>query len=117
MSGIKGSPSKVLCVGDLPVVATDSHGRKRRVLIKNVRCVPDFTETLISVDMLWEDCKAEARFANHRAILAQLPDSKGTVSEGVPPSRKRKASKCSYDKNLDKRQQTGHTDGTQETYI
>jgi hypothetical protein len=75
MSGILGKPSPVTCIGDLPVIATDAHGRQRRVLIRNVRCVPAFTETLISVDRLWDDSKAEVRFADHKKITVKAPDS------------------------------------------
>ena len=71
MSGIEDRPSAVTCIGDLPVVATDSKGKKRRLVIQGVRCVPNFTETLISVDSLWKDSRSEVRFADHRKIPSQ----------------------------------------------
>ena len=71
MSGIEDRPSAVTCIGDLPVVATDSKGRKRRLVIQGVRCVPNFTETLISVDSLWEDSRSEVRFADHLPTTAR----------------------------------------------
>ena len=41
----------------------------------NIRCVPAFTETLLSVDQLWEDAKVEVRFADHRKLF--VPDRHG----------------------------------------
>ena len=75
MSGIEGTKRKVKCVGDLPIVATDHRGKARELLIRGVRCVPGFTETLISVDRLWCDSQAEVRFADHRKIYVK--DRKG----------------------------------------
>ena len=75
MRGISGKPHRVQFIGDLPISMADVHGKKHDALIRNVRCVPAFTETLISVDQLWEQAGAEARFANHRKIY--MPDKKG----------------------------------------
>ena len=75
MSGIEGKKRKVTCIGDLPIVAKDKHGKLIKLIIRGVRCVPGFTETLISVDRLFEECKAEVRFGDHRKVYAQ--DTKG----------------------------------------
>ena len=53
MSGIDGKPQRVKCIGDLPALARDHGGTWRRILIRNVRCVPSFTDTLLSVDQFW----------------------------------------------------------------
>ena len=50
MAGIDGKPQRVKCIGDLPALARDSSGMWRRIIIRDVRCVPSFTDTLISVD-------------------------------------------------------------------
>ena len=52
--------------------ATNAAGKCKRVLIRDVRCVPGWTDTLVSVDRLREDCHAEARFAgrNHITVSA-----------------------------------------------
>ena len=73
MSGIDGIKRQVQCVGDLPIFARDQDGKERKLLVRGVRCVPQFTETLISVDRLWEDAKAEARFANKKHIRTYSP--------------------------------------------
>ena len=70
MSGIDGKKKRVKLIGDLPVAARDHRGRLHKLLIRNVRCVPSFTDTLISVDRLFEESGAEARFANYRTITA-----------------------------------------------
>ena len=75
MSGIDGKPKRVKLVGDLPVVARDKHGKLQKLILRNVRCVPDFTDTLVSVDQMWEESSVEVRFANHRKIY--VPDGKG----------------------------------------
>ncbi|MDC0525649.1 hypothetical protein OAO87_01525 [bacterium] len=54
MSGAEGAKRSVKCIGDLPIAATDADGKTHRILLRNVRCVPQFTETLISVDQLFE---------------------------------------------------------------
>jgi hypothetical protein len=45
---------KAVCIGDLPVSARDTNGGKYYFRIKNVRCLPSFTDTLLSVDQLWQ---------------------------------------------------------------
>ena len=50
MTGIDGVPCGVSFIGDLPIYAKDHHGKIRRVVIRDVRCVPAFTHTLISTD-------------------------------------------------------------------
>ena len=80
MSGIDGKCKAVKCIGDLPVAAIDRHGKLQKILIKNVRCVPSFTESLISVDRLFEESGAEARFANHRHITAPSKNGRRRVT-------------------------------------
>ena len=76
MSGIDGIKRRVRLIGDMPVVARDSKGQLRRLLIRNVRCVPEFTETLISVDRLWLDAGSETRFANRRKVYVPAGSGK-----------------------------------------
>ena len=53
-------------IGDLPVIALDREGKKRSLIIRGVRLIPEFTDTLISVDQLWDKDGVDARFANKR---------------------------------------------------
>ena len=68
MAGIDGKPQRVKCIGDLPAVVRDSLGMWRRVVIRDVRCVPSFTDTLLSVDQFWEDGNVNCIFADVRCI-------------------------------------------------
>ena len=68
MAGIDGKPQRVKCIGDLPAVVRDSLGMWRRVVIRDVRCVPSFTDTLLSVDQFWEDGNVNCIFCDVRCI-------------------------------------------------
>ena len=68
MTGIDGKPQQVKCIGDLPVLVRDRNGAWSRCLIRNVRCVPFFTDTLISVDQFWQDSKVDCVFNCVRCI-------------------------------------------------
>ena len=78
MSGIDGKAQRVKCIGDLPALARDHNGTWRRIIIRNVRCVPTFTDTLLSVDQFWEDSNVDCVFNSARCI--HVP------SEGTEPS-------------------------------
>ena len=49
MTDAKGNPSKIEGIGDLPVIASDVNGHARIFLFRNMRCVPEFEDSLISV--------------------------------------------------------------------
>ena len=68
MTGIDGKPQQVKCIGDLPVLVRDRNGAWSRCLIRNVRCVPFFTDTLISVDQFGQDSKVDCVFNCVRCI-------------------------------------------------
>ena len=79
ITGIDGIPKRAKCIGDLPITATDKDGNKRNILIRNVRCVPSFTDTLISIDELFEQTGSEVRFANHRKIYVPTKGGKRVI--------------------------------------
>ena len=68
MTGIDGKPQTVTCIGDLPALTRDHLGVWRRIVIKNVRCVPTFSDTLISVDQFWQDSQVDTIFNSTRCI-------------------------------------------------
>jgi hypothetical protein len=72
-SSAHGKPAKSTVIGDMPVVVCVDSGEKVKIVIRNVRCVPDFTYTLLSVTQLWEEQKIDARFADTKALV--LPSS------------------------------------------
>jgi hypothetical protein len=45
---------------------------RRQVVFRNVRCVPDFHYTLLSVTQLWEEQRIDAQFADSRSL--RLPN-------------------------------------------
>ena len=52
----------------------------RNVTIRNVRCVPKFEGTLLSVDQWWQDSSVEARFGGHRNIIVPAQGDRPSVS-------------------------------------
>ena len=73
MVGIDGNSCNVVGIGDLPIIANDSAGERHKLLIQGVRCVPQFTDTLLSVDQFWQDSNVEVRFAGYNHV--RLPKS------------------------------------------
>ena len=63
-----GKKSKCVAIGDLPVMAKDSHGKIYRFTFSNVRYVPDFKFTLISVGQIWRDQRINSLFADQMAL-------------------------------------------------
>ena len=68
MVDISGASCNVTGIGDLPVIARDHMGKLVRLIIRGVRCVPTFTETLLSVDQFYEKSGVEVRFAGHNHV-------------------------------------------------
>ena len=50
MVAADGSRHRISHIGDMPLATRDRKGHLRRIILRNVRCVPSFTDTLISVD-------------------------------------------------------------------
>ena len=70
-----GTIARATCIGDMPVVPRDEAGRPVRITFRNVRCVPAFKFTLLSVTQLWEEQRIDARFADVRSLV--LPAAAG----------------------------------------
>ena len=51
-------------------------------MVPNVRCVPFFTDTLLSVDELWQQMRFDIRFKDIRQIHPYKPD--GTIAFSLP---------------------------------
>ena len=65
-------------IGDLPVVCHNQAGRERVVLVRDVRCVPSFTDTLVSVRQLWETSEIDTVFRNVDSLTLAQPGPDGT---------------------------------------
>ena len=73
-----GKLAKATAIGDLPVVARAEGGGLATFTIRDVRLVPEFGYTLLSVDQLWDTQRADARFADDRSLyLAASPATGG----------------------------------------
>jgi len=65
-----GHVTKCTCIGNMPVIASTkgvngAPGATVQFIITNVRCVPPFCYTLLSVDQLWKEQRVDARFRDH----------------------------------------------------
>jgi hypothetical protein len=67
-----GSMCKCISIGDMPVLAKDSTGKIFRFVFTNVRYVPEFKYTLISVKQIWRDQGIKSLFADSGRLM--FPD-------------------------------------------
>eukprot|EP00965_Chrysotila_dentata_P122081 4035942-Pleurochrysis_carterae.AAC.1 len=69
----------------MPVAVKDRSGTIVRVVFKNVRCVPTFSESLLSVTQLWDSSSTECRFGAHNDVIS--PPQEGGHRHHIPFSR------------------------------
>ena len=67
-----GSMCKCSAIGDMPILAKDSTGKIFRFVFTNVRYVPEFKYTLISVKQIWRDQGIKSLFADSDMLM--FPD-------------------------------------------
>ena len=67
-SAASGVVSPATCIGDLPIVLRDDQGQLCLLIIRNVRCVPDFKFTLLSVTQMWEEQRISSKFDDVKAL-------------------------------------------------
>ena len=83
-----GLQYKATLIGGMPVLAMDSQHQRRRLVFRNVRLVPDFQYTLLSVRQLWHEQRIDARFADVNALVVKSPGGDVhipfTVSSSLP---------------------------------
>ena len=70
-------------IGDLPLQVCTHDKRVVRFLLRNVRCVPTFSDSLISVRQLWLDEGIDTRFGN----ACEFISSQGYRYPFVPANR------------------------------
>jgi hypothetical protein len=87
ITAANGLVHKAVCIGDVPVSARDTNGVKHYFKIKNVRCLPSFTNTLLSVDQLWQLSNFDVRFGNLNQL--QKIDTHGGVDCSAPFVKRR----------------------------
>jgi len=72
-----GHISACTVIGDMPVYAKESSGEVIAFTFTNVRCVPSFKYTLISVRQIWNEQRIDARFRDLDYL--ELPNGTATV--------------------------------------
>ena len=75
MFGTDGVDKPCSVIGDLPVVYLNAAGERRRVVVRNVRCVPEFMLPMLSVGQLWEHSGVDTIFNGKRCFV--LPNKAG----------------------------------------
>ncbi len=76
-SQANGNISKCEAIGDLPVIVRNKQGTTVQLTFTNVRCVPDFKFSLLSVKQLWHEQGIDARFCDINALV--LPNQSGLI--------------------------------------
>ena len=69
-----GRVSKCECIGDMPVITKLDDGSLGRFTFTNVRCIPDFKYTLLSVTQMWAEQHIDARFRDLNHL--ELPNGR-----------------------------------------
>eukprot|EP00965_Chrysotila_dentata_P167694 5537738-Pleurochrysis_carterae.AAC.1 len=64
----------------MPLEAVDSRGNVQRITLRNVRCVPSFRDSLLSVSQLWESTSTECCFGKTLTMLSPPCASGGRLS-------------------------------------
>ena len=70
-----GVRTRASCIGDMPVLALSESGTTVPITLKNVRCVPSFSYTLLSVGQMWKEQKISSRFDDVNALVVRLAGS------------------------------------------
>ena len=64
-----GTIASCTCIGDMPVLCRLDDGTIAMLVVRNVRCIPTFKYTLLSVTQLWEEQRVDAQFNDTKALL------------------------------------------------
>jgi len=73
-----GHLTRCTVMGDMPVIARTREGELVKFDVRNVRCVPDFKYTLLSVTQLWEEQHIDARFRDLNHL--EFPPESGNIT-------------------------------------
>ena len=87
-----GHITRATMIGDMPVLSKAFHPNGTSSLVRfaftNVRCVPEFKYTLLSVKQIWKEQGIDARFADFNHLA--LPKSSGSLT--IPFDKKKELS-------------------------
>ena len=79
-----GKLTYATAVGDLPVIARNGDGLPIAFTLTNVRCVPDFKYTLLSVKQMWAEQRIDCRWRDLNRL--ELPHGEGIQCVPFEPS-------------------------------
>ena len=82
--GANGHLTRCSAIGDMPVIGKASSGELVRFSFSNVRCVPAFKYTLISVTQIWREQGIGSRFEDLNHLV--MPASLGNITLPYDPS-------------------------------
>jgi hypothetical protein len=77
-----GLLTRATCIGTMPVIARADDGQIIRFSFTNVRCVPKFKFTLLSVTQMWMEQRIHPQFADLSRLM--LPPSAGSGNLTIP---------------------------------
>ena len=69
VSGVDNKSHDCTHIGNLPLTVCNDSGAAVKVVIRNVRCVPSFTDSLISIRQLWLESKVDVRFGDQCVFI------------------------------------------------
>lgn len=81
-----GTEHKASLIGDLRACVTDDKSRVHSITLHNVRYVPTFVSTLISVKQLWDEQGLDSRFRSDMMCLTADASSAGLGQRHFPLS-------------------------------
>eukprot|EP00965_Chrysotila_dentata_P190633 6174016-Pleurochrysis_carterae.AAC.1 len=70
VAGTDGRPQRCVAIGDFPLTALNDSGQDIAITVRDVRCAPSFSDSLLSVSALWESSGTECCFADVKAIIS-----------------------------------------------
>ena len=79
-----GLEYKAELIGDMPVIVKDTSGRRLCLVLRNVRLVPGFKYTLLSVRQLWNEQRISSQFDDTNSLVINTVD--GVVRIPFAPS-------------------------------
>ena len=86
VTGVDGKPQRITKMGDMPALVRDRQGKFVKILIRDVRLVPTFRDTLFSCDQFFEQQEKVYSYLNDDRYFIF---AKGTPQEQLIPFERR----------------------------
>ena len=69
--GADGNTEKCEWIGDLPITVLDKFRRQRSIIIRNVRIIATYLESLLSVNQLWTEQRINTVFGDTNSLILE----------------------------------------------